>query len=83
MRFHVLRQPLFGDPDENRTRVTAVKGRCLDRLTNGPHLLLNTFNIVYNNFTYVNTYTICLIILIFKTHIFAEPQYQVTVKESQ
>ena len=27
---------LFGDPYENRTRVTAVKGRCLDRLTNGP-----------------------------------------------
>ena len=25
-----------GDPDENRTRVTAVKGRCLSRLTNGP-----------------------------------------------
>ena len=26
----------LGDPYENRTRVTAVKGRCLDRLTNGP-----------------------------------------------
>ena len=26
----------FGDPDENRTRVTAVKGRCLSRLTTGP-----------------------------------------------
>ena len=25
-----------GDPDGNRTRVTAVKGRCLDRLTTGP-----------------------------------------------
>ena len=25
-----------GDPWENRTPVTAVKGRCLDRLTNGP-----------------------------------------------
>ena len=25
-----------GDPAENRTRVTAVKGRCLDRLTTGP-----------------------------------------------
>ena len=25
-----------GDPDENRTRVTAVKGRCLNRLTTGP-----------------------------------------------
>ena len=28
---------LFGDPDENRTRVTAVKGRCLNRLTTGPY----------------------------------------------
>ena len=28
--------PQFGDPDENRTRVTAVKGRCLNRLTTGP-----------------------------------------------
>ena len=26
----------FGDPYENRTRVTAVKGPCLNRLTNGP-----------------------------------------------
>ena len=38
----------LGDPDENRTRVTAVKGRCLNRLTTGPYmrgskaLLLNT-----------------------------------------
>ena len=28
-----------GDPDENRTRVTAVKGRCLNLLTTGPKLL--------------------------------------------
>ena len=28
---------LFGDPDGNRTRVTAVKGRCLNRLTTGPY----------------------------------------------
>ena len=27
-----------GDPDENRTRVTAVKGRCLNRLTTGPYM---------------------------------------------
>ena len=27
---------LFGDPYEIRTRVTAVKGRCLNRLTKGP-----------------------------------------------
>ena len=29
-------QPFMFDPCENRTRVTAVKGRCLSRLTNGP-----------------------------------------------
>ena len=29
----------FGDPWENRTPVTAVKGRCLSRLTNGPYLV--------------------------------------------
>ena len=27
---------LFGDPYGNRTHVTAVKGPCLNRLTNGP-----------------------------------------------
>ena len=27
----------FGDPYGNRTHVTAVKGPCLNRLTNGPH----------------------------------------------
>ena len=26
-----------GDPCENRTRVTAVKGPCLNLLTNGPY----------------------------------------------
>ena len=26
----------YNDPDGNRTRVTAVKGRCLNRLTTGP-----------------------------------------------
>ena len=27
---------MHGDPYGNRTHVTAVKGRCLNRLTNGP-----------------------------------------------
>ena len=27
----------YGDPCENRTRVTAVKGPCLNLLTNGPY----------------------------------------------
>ena len=36
---HLLLQVLFsGDPWENRTPVTAVKGRCLSRLTNGPDI---------------------------------------------
>ena len=33
---------VFGDPDGNRTRVTAVKGRCLSRLTTGPLLTLSS-----------------------------------------
>ena len=28
----------FGDPYGNRTHVTAVKGPCLNRLTNGPYV---------------------------------------------
>ena len=28
-----------GDPYGNRTRVTGVRGRCLNRLTNGPHFI--------------------------------------------
>ena len=31
------RSYFFGDPTEVRTRVTAVKGRCLDHLTIGPY----------------------------------------------
>ena len=30
---------LFGDPYGNRTHVTAVKGPCLNRLTNGPYII--------------------------------------------
>ena len=30
----------IGDPYGIRTRVTAVKGRCLNRLTNGPYEIL-------------------------------------------
>ena len=30
------RESFHGDPYGNRTHVTAVKGRCLNRLTNGP-----------------------------------------------
>ena len=33
---HLSVSAFFGDPWENRTPVTAVKGRCLSRLTNGP-----------------------------------------------
>ena len=29
----------INDPDGNRTRVTAVKGRCLNRLTTGPYFV--------------------------------------------
>ena len=30
----------YGDPYGTRTHVTAVKGRCLNRLTNGPYTLI-------------------------------------------
>ena len=30
----------FYDPYGTRTRVTAVKGRCLNRLTNGPNMII-------------------------------------------
>ncbi len=33
---HPMVSVFFGDPYGNRTHVTAVKGRCLNRLTNGP-----------------------------------------------
>ena len=33
---------ICGDPYENRTRVTAVKGPCLNLLTNGPYLVAVT-----------------------------------------
>ena len=35
--------PIFGDPYGNRTHVFAVRGRCLNRLTNGPSLMLDYF----------------------------------------
>ena len=38
-----LRCLFYGDPDGNRTRVTAVKGRCLNRLTTGPLVALTGF----------------------------------------
>ena len=39
LRFTI--QMNVGDPYGIRTRVTAVKGRCLNRLTNGPFYLKN------------------------------------------
>ena len=33
----------YGDPCGNRTRVTGVRGRCLDRLTNGPGTAFSGF----------------------------------------
>ena len=34
--------PILGDPYGNRTHVTAVKGRCLNRLTKGPYIFSYT-----------------------------------------
>ena len=38
--FSIVRKNI-GDPYGIRTRVTAVKGRCLNRLTKGPNLMKN------------------------------------------
>jgi hypothetical protein len=38
---------IYGDPYGIRTRVTAVKGRCLNHLTNGPDLGQAKFNAFY------------------------------------
>ena len=38
----------INDPDGNRTRVTAVKGRCLNRLTTGPQRSLSCVTVLYN-----------------------------------
>ena len=38
-----LYTPAIGDPCGNRTRVTGVRGRCLDRLTNGPGTASSSF----------------------------------------
>ncbi len=37
----------FGDPYGIRTHDTAVKGRCLNRLTKGPYIYLKTLSVVY------------------------------------
>ena len=36
MKLFLLARINFGDPYGTRTRVTSVKGRCLNRLTKGP-----------------------------------------------
>ena len=41
------------DSDENRTRVTAVKGRCLDRLTTEPSAWRSSFDRLAMGFTHV------------------------------
>ena len=35
-----MRCPFYSDPYGIRTRVTAVKGRCLNHLTNGPYVAM-------------------------------------------
>ena|SRR5690625_2679510 len=50
-----------GDPYGIRTRVTAVKGRCLNHLTNGPiKALLKT-----NDFYYIQAFLFCKELCIF------------------
>ena len=44
----ICRTQLKYDSDGNRTRVTAVKGRCLNRLTTGPQRSLSCVTVLYN-----------------------------------
>ena len=50
-------QSLASDSDGNRTRVTAVKGRCLDRLTTEPHAVF-AFLYLKNSPSRARTYNI-------------------------
>ena len=41
-KYHICQYEIYGnDSDGNRTRVTAVKGRCLNRLTTEPYKMKN------------------------------------------
>ena len=44
----------LSDSYGNRTRVTAVKGRCLDRLTTGPYHAFSSVTVVYNITPFIN-----------------------------
>ena len=46
---------VFGDPYGNRTHVTAVKGPCLNRLTNGPYTIDNEY-IISDFFPFVKSF---------------------------
>ena len=46
---------LFGDPYGNRTHVTAVKGRCLNRLTNGPNKGHKLYPYFFGSGTWIRT----------------------------
>ena len=41
-----FRKAIFGDPCGNRTHVNGVRGRCLNRLTNGPYCM-HCFSAIY------------------------------------
>ena len=45
----------FGDPYGNRTHVTAVKGRCLNRLTNGPNKGYIKCTLIFGSGTWIRT----------------------------
>ena len=44
-----LYTPAIGDPCGNRTRVTGVRGRCLNRLTNGPYSPRGSLSLVHHH----------------------------------
>ena len=55
--YYIVCKPvLHDDSNGNRTRVTAVKGRCLNRLTMGPHLFDSLISNMKNSPSRARTY---------------------------
>ena len=57
---YTTRPKINGDSYGTRTRVTAVKGRCLNRLTKGP--LIENYLSIYRNIKNVNAISLLFLI---------------------
>ena len=69
----------FGDPCGNRTHITAVKGRCLNLLTNGPgsgNLIRTDDNTGMNRVLYQLSYTAIATLIIKDERRFVNRNFQ-------